>query len=72
MSDNSPIDGGCERERDGYHVYRTMEVHTGCTVMVGECDCGKTSLTWHHGPPLPIERYAVKQCEQCMSHFIPS
>ena len=69
---NAPIDGGCERERDGIHVYMNMEVHTGCTVIVGECDCGKRSITWHHGPPNPFDRDMVHKCERCMSHMVPS
>jgi len=72
MSDNAPIDSGCKSESDGVHVYRNSEVHTGCTVVVALCECGKQSIGWHHGPPMEMERDMCHTCDQCMSHMVPS
>lgn len=71
MSD-APIDNGCTTEADGFHVYSNSEVHTGCTVVIALCACGKQSITWHHGPPNHFERDMAQTCDRCMSHMVPS
>ncbi|CAB4187236.1 hypothetical protein UFOVP1601_12 [uncultured Caudovirales phage] len=69
---NAPIDDGCTTEPDGVHVYQNNEVHTGCTVVIALCACGKRSFGWHHGPPNRFERDMVQLCDHCMSHMVPS
>jgi hypothetical protein len=69
---NAPIDSGCRTEDDGVHVYAITEVHTGCTVVVTHCACGKQDISWHHGAPNEREREMKQTCERCMSHMVPS